>query len=364
MIRLQYVGLDVHKETIDVFAFPDDDPAAVVEKRIANSSSSITKTFKKLLERGSVIACYEAGCMGFELQRMLGNMGATCIVVAPGKVPRRPTDRIKTDRRDARMLAEQLRAGTLEAIYIPTQEHEAVRDYLRSRDDLRIELAKMKQRLHKFLLRHGYVFDSTCYWTEKHDRWLRSLQFDMPLLKETFDGYYYRIRELNGHLQLMDTRIEEIALSEPYAQKVQKLRCLKGINYLTALSLVCEVGDFRRFAHAESFMAFLGLIPREWSSGDKRKQGGITKSGNTHLRRLLIQSSWHYRYKSPPSKRLIERWHGQPAEITSYARRAIKRLQTKFFRLVMKGKSSQTAVTAVARELSGFIWGMMVGQIA
>lgn len=364
MIRLQYVGLDVHKETIDVFAFPDDDPAAVVEKRITNSNSSITKTFKKLSERGSVIACYEAGCLGFELQRMLQDMGATCIVAAPGKVPRRPTDRIKTDRRDARRLAEQLRAGTLEAIYIPTQEHEAVRDYLRSRDDLRIELAKMKQRLHKFLLRHGYVFDSTCYWTAKHDRWLRSLQFNMPLLKETFDGYYYRIRELKGHLQLMDTRIEEIALSEPYAQKVQKLRCLKGINYLTALSLVCEVGDFRRFAYAESFMAFLGLIPREWSSGDKRKQGGITKSGNTHLRRLLIQSSWHYRYKSPPSKRLIERWHGQPAEITSYARRAMKRLQTKFFRMVMKGKSSQTAVTAVARELSGFIWGMMVGQTA
>ncbi len=239
-----------------------------------------------------------------------------------------------------------------------------MRDYLRARDDLRIELAKMKQRLHKFLLRHGYVFDRACYWTEKHDRWLRSLQFDTPLLKETFDEYYFRIGELEAHLQLMDKRIEVIALSEPYAQKVLRLRCLKGINYLIALSLVCEVGDFRRFAHAESFMAFLGLIPREWSSGDKRKQGGITKSGNTHLRRLMIQSSWHYRYKAPPSKRLVERWQGQPAEITSYAGRAMKRLQTKFFRMLMKGKSSQAAVTAVARELAGFIWGMMVGQTA
>ena len=176
MTRLQYVGLDVHKETIDVFGFSDDDPAAVVEKRITNSISSIAKTFKKLLERGSIIACYEAGCMGFELQRKLRDMRVPCIVAAPGKVPRRPTDRIKTDRRDARRLAEQLRAGTLEAIYIPTREHEAVRDYLRARDDLRIELAKMKQRLHKFLLRHGYVFDSTRYWTGKHERWLRLLR--------------------------------------------------------------------------------------------------------------------------------------------------------------------------------------------
>jgi transposase len=254
MTRLQYVGLDVHKETIDVFGFSDDDPAAVVEKRITNSNSSLKKTFKKLLERGSVIACYEAGCMGFELQRKLRDMKVPCIVAAPGKVPRRPTDRIKTDRRDARRLAEQLRAGTLEAIYIPTREHEAVRDYLRARDDLRIELAKMKQRLHTFLLRHGYVFDSACYWTGKHERWLRSLQFDTLLLKETFDEYYYRIGELGGHLRLMDKRIEEIALSEPYAEKVQKLRCLKGIDYLTALSLVCEVGDFRRFAHAQTFM--------------------------------------------------------------------------------------------------------------
>ena len=354
--------MDVHKETIDVFAFSDDDPSTVLERRITNQDTSIKKDFKKLLERGSVIACYEAGCMGFELQRVLRGMGATCIVAAPGKVPRRPTDRIKTDRRDARRLAEQLRAGTLEAIYIPTRENEAVRDYLRARDELRIELAKMKQRLHKFFLRHGHVFDSTRYWTEKRERWLHSLQFDTPILKETFDGYYYRIRELEGHLRLMDKRIEDMALSEPYAEKVQKLRCLKGINYLTALSFVCEVGDFRQFAHAESFMAFIGLIPREWSSGNKRKQGGITKSGNTHLRRLLIQSSWHYRYKAPPSKRLTERCYGQPAEITSYARRAMKRLQTKFFRMVMKGKSSQAAVTTVARELAGFIWGMMVGQ--
>ena len=158
-----------------------------------NQDTSHKKTFKKLLETGSVIACYEAVCMGFELQRVLQDMRVPCIVAAPRKVPRRPTDRIKTDRRDARRLAEQLRAGTLEAVYIPTREHEA------ARDDLRIELAKMKQRLHKFLLRHGYVFDSTCYWTEKHDRWLRSLQFDKPILKETFDGYYSFNTETTGH---------------------------------------------------------------------------------------------------------------------------------------------------------------------
>jgi transposase len=163
---------------------------------------------------------------------------------------------------------------------------------------------------------------------------------------------------------MMDKRVEEIALRELYAPEVKKLRCFKGVDFLTALTLVVEVGDFKRFKSAEAFMAFLGLVPREYSSGGKRRQGGITKAGSTHVRRLLVESSWHYRYNASPSKKLMERRNGQPAEAIAYADRAMKRLQHKFFKLAMRGKTSQAAVTAVARELAGFVWGMMVGCTA
>jgi transposase len=364
MTRLHYAGIDVHKETMDVLVYREREQQVFLERTIPNCDKVVKKLFGKLLEGGSVIACYEAGCMGFGLQRLLEGMGVRSIVVSPGKVPRRWGDRVKTDRRDARCLAQQLRAGTLEAIHIPSGEEEAVRDYLRAREDLKLELKKTKQRLHRFLLRHGYVYDSRRYWTLRHERWLRSLGFDRPMLKETFDEYYYMMKGLGEKLRIMDKRIEEIALSEAYAERVQRLRCLKGIDYLTALNIVCEVGDFRRFGHAEAFMAYLGLVPREYSSGEKRRQRGITKAGNTHLRNMLIESSWHYRYRSAPSKRLNERREGQPAEIIAYADKAMRRLQGKFFRLILKGKTKQTAVTAVARELAGFVWGMMVGQTA
>jgi transposase len=361
---LLYAGLDVHKETIDIVVYRENERPVYLERRIQNREGSIRKVFGRLLKEGSVVACYEAGCMGYRLQRMLEGMGVESVVVAPGKVPRRARDLIKTDRRDARRLAEQLRAGTLEAIHVPDVEDEATRDYIRSRDDVRLELKKMKQRLQMFVLRYGYVYESTRYWTGRHERWLQSLRFDLPMQKETFEGYYYRIQELKGRLQVMDKRIEQIAMSERYTERVSRLRCLKGIDYLTALAMVCEVGDFRRFGSAEAFMAYLGLIPRERSSGEVRRQGRITKTGNAHLRTLLIESSWHYRYRVAVGKRLREKREGQPAGVIAHADKAMRRLQEKFFHLHMNGKTSTVAVTAVARELAGFIWGMMVGQTA
>jgi transposase len=291
-------------------------------------------------------------------------MGVEVVVAAPGKLPRKSSERIKTDQRDARTLAIYLRNGDIEAIHIPTVDNEVARDYPRAREDVRLDLVRTKQRLQKFLLRHGYVYESNRYWTGRHDKWLHALEFSTPLMRETFDEYYYGIKWLEERLRMMDKRIEEIAVSEPYVACVNKLRYFKGVDYPTALSILCEVGDFRRFRSAEAFMAFLGLVPGEYSSGSRRRQGGITKSENTHLRKLLIEASWHYRYKSAPGKRLAERRYGQPVELIAYADRAMRRLQGKFFKLVLRGKSSQTAVTAVPWELAGFIWGMMVGQTA
>jgi len=354
--------MDVHKDTISNAVLNGHDNVPELEIKLPNREKSIRKFFNKLKKSGTVIACYEAGSMGFELYRFLETMGIECRIIAPGRIVKRQSRRVKTDARDALSIARVLKNGEAVSIRVPDREDEAVRDFLRARADMKLDLTRTKQRLHKFLLRHGYIYNGVNYWTLAHDKWLKSLSFPETMLKETFDTYYFLIQEYKEQVKLMDQRVEEIAKSEVYVKDVSKLRCFKGIDYLTALSVVCEVGDFHRFANASQFMSFLGLIPSEASSGGKRKQGSITKTGNGYLRKLLIETSWHYRYSFPPSKRLRERREGQPKEIIIYANRALKRLQKKFSRLSFKGKKSQVVVTAVARELCGFIWGLMVDQ--
>ena len=361
MNTLQYVGMDVHKETIDVSVFRDRSSNPEIERKMYNSTKQIKSFFGRLKEGGNVIACYEAGCMGFEVQRMLEKMGVVCQVVAPGLLPKKPGKRIKTDRRDARDLARNLRNGEVTPIYIPSEEDEAVRDFLRMVQDIKTDLKKARQRLLGFLLRHRTIYRGGSHWTGKHEQWLKALKFNNIYLEETFNEYFYQIKELEEKRSRMEDRIEQIAADEAYKEPVDKLKCFKGIATLIALSFVVEIGDFRRFMKADEFMAFLGLIPSEESSGEKRKQGGITKAGNIHLRKLLIEASWHYRRYKVVSKRLAVRRRGQPAGIISYANKAGKRLSKKYSRLMFNGKRSQVAVTAVARELAGFVWGMMIG---
>jgi transposase len=361
---VQYVGMDVHKDFINLAVFSEDGQEPVFETRIQNNYQTVCKQFERLKTRGEVKSCYEAGCMGFELQRLLSGMGVTCYVIAPGKIPRRTGERVKTDPRDARKMGRLLRSGELEPIHVISPENEAVRDYIQAREDVRVDLSRNKQRLLNFLLRHDYLYENTYYWSKKHEAWLKSLKFQNLDLQATMDSYYYRIKELDGILMRMDERIEEISRREPYKALVDKLRCLKGIDYLTALACISAVEDFRRFPNAESFMSFLGLVPGEYSSGLKRVQGAITKSGNSHLRKLLIEASWHYCYYAPISKRLAAKRRGQSESVIAYADKAMHRLQKKFSRLIYKGKSSKKAVTAVARELSGFIWGLMVGNMS
>lgn len=364
MKKVYYVGLDVHKETVDISVFLNSRQEPEFEKKMNNDYRKIISQMRKLQETGDVTVCYEAGCMGFTLKRAFDEAGIECRIVSPGKLPRKPGDRIKTDKRDARILAKTLRSGEAEGIYIPTVEDEAARDYIRARDDVKQELKRVKQQLLKFLLRLGHEYETKVYWTGKHRQWMKGLTFSQGLHHETFETYYTRMLEIEERLVLMESKIIEIAQSEKYRGSVNLLRCFKGIDYLVALAIVSEIGDFKRFPNAESFMAYLGLVPREYSSGDKRRQGGITKSGNGHLRRLLVEASWHYRYQSPPSKRLTSRRIGQSIEVIAYADKALRRLQKKFTKMLLKGKSKNVSVIAVSRELAGFIWGVMNEKIA
>jgi len=359
-----FVGMDVHKVSIQLAVLKNGQGRYELEQRLPYDFSKVRKFFGSLKRKGTVIAAYEAGSMGFDLARVLAEMTIQCVVAAPGKIARQPSNRVKTNRRDALMIAKLLRNSQLEAVHVPTREDESVRDYLRARADLKLDYTRSKQRLSKFLLRHGYLYQGSP-WTQRHMQWMKGIEFPQPMLADTFERYLETLLTQKEQLKAMDAKKELLAIGPRYATSVARLRCLKGINYLTALSLVCEVGDFRRFERAEQFMGFLGIVLGERSSGPKRCQGGITKAGNVHLRKLLVEAAWHYRYNAAASKRLIERRSGQKAGVIAYAERARERLQKKFARLVhAKAKKSQVAVTAVVRELAGFVWGLMVGKVA
>jgi transposase len=365
-MSLIYAGMDVHKETISIAIFRDNNKNVEFERQIKNEPGQIKKFFKRLKEKGeNIITVYEAGPTGFVLHRQLEDMEISCQVAAPSLLPRKPGDRIKTDRRDAIMLAKVLRNGEIVSVYVPTRSDESVRDYLRMCNDMRGDLKKLKQRILHFLLRIGKKYDTTnrSYWTGAHRAWLKSLQFTEEMHKLVFEEYYIAIVEMEEKIEKLKCKIEEISAETRYAEKVSQLRCFKGVDTLTALTFIAEIGDFRRFRKAQEFMAYLGLVPSEHSSGEKRRVGGITKAGNSRLRKLLIESSWHYRHYTP-SKRLMMRRKGQSSETIAYADKAGRRLSKKYTKLIQRGKIPQNTVTAVARELSGFIWGMMNGKIA
>ena len=360
-----YVGMDVHKESIAVAIMRDSNRNVEFERQIRNEPGQIKKFFNRLKEKDeAILTCYEAGPTGFTLYRLLEEMEITCYIAAPSLLPRKPGDRIKTDRRDAVLLAKALRNQEITPVHVSSRSDESVRDYLRFCNDMRGDLKKQKQRLLQFLLRIGKKYDEgKSYWTASHRRWMKAVSFEEDLHKAVFEEYYAAILALEEKIDRLKEKIEEIGAEERYAEKVSKLKCFKGIETLTALTFVAEIGDFRRFGKAHEFMAYLGLVPSEHSSGERRRTGGITKAGNSRLRKLLIESSWHYRHYGP-SKRLAARRKGQPVEIIAYADKAGRRLTKKYHKLVFHKKIPQKAVTAVARELSGFVWGMMVGQIS
>lgn len=327
---------------------------------LASDSATVRGFVERLGRTGPVQCCYEAGPCGFELQRTLTTHGIRCEVIAPALIPRRPGDRVKTDRRDAGQLAVLYRAGALTAIHIPTELEEAVRDLLRCREDIRADLLRARHRLSHFLLRHGRRFTATKRaWTKRHNEWLQAQRWPLPALEQTHRAYVRAVDEGVARLQTVDLELREFLTVDPLRVRVERLRCFRGIDDLTALTIAAELGDARRFPSAPSAMAFMGLIPSEYSSGTKQVRGAITKTGNAHLRRVLVESAWHYRHHPFLGDALRLRQRGAPPAVIDQAWRAQRRLHRRYRRLAARGKPKQLIVTAVARELTGFLWAAL-----
>ena len=361
---ITFVGLDVHATSIALAMLP---PGAErpVEHEIPTDPKLIRRTFTRLkADAHQLRCCYEAGPCGFELYRQLTALGIPCEVVAPALTPRKPGERIKTDRRDARKLVRLYRAGELTPIRVPTPEEEAVRDLVRAREDVRKDLTAARHRLSKFLLRHGRLFSHGKKWTERFWRWLRTQTFDRPAERVTFEHYVLQVLHLGERLAALEQEIAAVADTAPYRPAVRRLACLRGISTLSAMTLLAEIQDFRRFEHPRQLMAFLGLVPSEHSSGSKERRRSITKTGNGHTRRILVEAAWAYRHPpalGPRTRRLLA---DQPPEVVVQVRKAHLRLHKRYARLIGRGKRAQVAVTAVARELCGFVWALMTREAA
>ena len=361
---ITFVALDAHKvENQAAMLLPDE--SKPVEWDCVNERAAVVRMVRKVQRQapGEVWFCYEAGPCGYALQRWIEEAGAKCVVVAPSLIPRKPGDRVKTNRRDARKLVELFRAGLLTEVHPPTPQDEAVRDLCRAREDAQQDLVRSRHRLSKLLLRRGWTWTGgKKNWSQGHRLWLRSLRFEHQPDQLVFDDYLLAIEQLEERLLALEQRIEQVSQQAPYAEPVAALRCFRGIDTITAMGLVAELHDFMRFSSARGLMAFLGLVPSEHSSADHQQRGAITKAGNSHARRLLIEAAWHYRHR-PSVASLKKRRQGQPARVVALADKAMQRLHRRFNRLLAKGKPRPKVAVAVARELAGFVWAALRPQL-
>jgi len=353
------LAFDQHAATtVAAVLLPDQRTSAL--HTLTSDCATILRFVERVRRQGAVQCCYEAGPCGFELQRALAARSMPCDVIAPALIPRRPGDRIKTDRRDASQLAILYRAGALTAIHIPTDQEEAARDLLRCREDIQADLLRARHRLSKFLLRHGRRFTGTkTAWSRSHRVWLRQQMWPIAALTQTHGAYLRAVDEGEARLRDVETELRTLLEVVPLRERVQRLRCFRGIDDLTALTIAAELGDARRFRTAPSTMAYVGLVPSEHSSGSKRAQGAITKTGNAHLRRVLVESAWHYRHHPFVGRTLRLRQRGAPADAIARAWTAQQRLHRRYQRLAARGKPKQHIVTAIARELTGFVWAAL-----
>lgn len=372
MNRIIKIGMDVHSTNYTLCAM---EPTIGAQDRIYGEVQ-VAPDYKEVIcfieslklklgltDQYSIECGYEAGCLGYTLYHQLTNAGIKCVILAPSTMLTQQGQRIKTDKRDAYLIAQCLCYGGYHPVYIPTEEDDSVKEYLRMRDDHKLALKKLKQQINAFVLRHGYPYVGT-KWTMKHVTWLNKLELS-PMYRETLNEYMASYEEQEAKIQRYDQRIEEIAAGSRYQAKVKKLGCFLGIRTHTALSLIVETGDFKRFAKGNTYGAFLGLAPGEHSSSKNVNRLGISKAGNTHLRCLLIEAAKGICKGAVghKSKELRSRQRGQSAEVITYADKANTRLRSKYYRMIRHGKKKNVAVAAIARELACFIWGMMTGNI-
>lgn len=353
-----WVGLDVHRDSITSAVLRPDHDVPVLD-RWFHDEASVRRFVKGFDDPRSVRLCYEAGPTGYGLARLLEDLGIRTEVIAPSLIPITPGTRVKTDKRDARRLVQLYRAGELTSVHIPSDAEEAIRDLCRTRADLVIDRTRCRHRLSKFLLRHGEVFRDGKAWTAMHERWLMARHFDDRALALTYGHYRAIVSDLDAHLSAVETDLKCYLETGPFTEPIGRLSAYRGITDLGALALSAEVFDWRRFPRATSLMGFCGLVPSEYSSGDVRRRGHITKSGNTHLRAQLVESAWSYQHRPHVGPTIERRQQRCSPETVARAWRAQLHLCGKFRRLAERKTSRNIVVTAVARELTGFLWAEM-----
>ncbi|AIQ42230.1 IS110 family transposase [Paenibacillus sp. FSL R5-0912] len=360
---IKYVGLDVSKEKIAVAIADEGRDPARYHGAIAHTPDAVGRLIRKLKSPEVTLeVCYEAGPTGYDLYRWLTKMGISCTVIAPSRIPQRSGDAIKTDRRDAERLAQLHRAGELTAIHVPTPELEALRDLIRARENAREELHRARQHLVHFLLRHQIHTPEGMKkrWTKRYRLWLSTLTFEHTAQERVFTEMQQQLREVEERIKRLEEAMRKEAEICPYASVIQALQGLRGIALLTAMTLVVEIGNFERFRSPAQLMSYLGLVPRESSTGPKTRRGRLTKTGNASVRRALVESAWSYRYLPAVKGDLEKRLEGQSAHVQETSWKAQERLHKKYVQMVKRGKHRNLVIAAVGRELVGFIWCVAV----
>jgi transposase len=355
-----FVGLDVHKDSISVaYASSASGEEPVFVGPIGTRQCDIDKMVRRLQSKASrLVFAYEAGPCGYVLYRYLARKGLECLVVAPSLIPRKAGDRVKTDRRDAVQLARLLRSGDLSAVYVPAVEDEAIRDLSRAREDAVTDRKKARQRLKSFLLRLGLHYAGRADWNDAHRRYLSRVVCPTPAQQIVFEEYIRAVDEHAERLGRIEEQLREFLPAWRLAPLVDALQALRGVQLTTAVTTVAELGDITRFDSPRQLAAFIGLTPSEHSSGERRRQGGITKSGNSHARRALVEGSWAYRYPAKISELIRKRLDHLPRPIQDISWKAQVRLCKRFRRLVARGKNPNVVVTAIAREVAAFMWAI------
>jgi len=355
-----FVGLDVHRDFISVAYISDDRGAEdTYVGPIGTRECDIDKLIRRLKPKAArLLFAYEAGPSGYGLYRYLLAKGYPCMVVAPSLIPRKAGDRVKTDRKDAVQLARLLRSNDLSPAYVPDIEHESIRDLSRAREDTIRDLNAAKFRLKSFLLRNGIYYTGRGSWTPAHMRWLSGIVCPTPAQQIVFQEYVRTVSEQQERLTRLETELQDKVTPWKLFPVIQALQALRGVQFTVAVTTVAELGDLTRFDNPRQLTAYLGLAPSEYQSGERRRQGGITKTGNSHARRALIEGAWAYRYPAKVSRQIQERQENLPKEIQDIAWKAQVRLSKRYRKLTGRGKNPNIAVTAIARELASFMWAI------